>query len=37
MAISRAGIYLLKANNGNTRAMRESCSVLTIKTPEQRR
>ena len=28
-------IYLFKVNNGNTRAMREICSTLTIKTPER--
>ena len=31
-----AGIYLLKANNRNTRARCEICSKLTIKTPERR-
>ena len=30
-----AGIYLLKANNRNTRARFEICSKLTIKTPER--
>ena len=30
------GIYLLKANNGNTRTRYEICSKLTIKTPERR-
>ena len=30
-----AGIYLFKFNNGNTRAMCEICSKLTIKTPER--
>ena len=29
------GIYLLKVNNRNTRARREICSKLTIKTSEQ--
>ena len=29
-----AGIYLLKINNRNTRAMCEIRSKLTIKTPE---
>ena len=29
-----AGIYLLKANNENTRTMYEICSNLTVKTPE---
>ena len=31
-----AGIYLLKVNNRNTRAMCEICSKLTIKAPERR-
>ena len=31
-----AGIYLLKANNGNNRARCEICSKLTIKIPERR-
>ena len=31
-----AGIYLLKANNRNTRTRREICSKLTINTPERR-
>ena len=31
-----ADIYLLKVNNGNTRARFEICSELTIKTLEQR-
>ena len=30
-----AGIYLLKVNNGNTRAICEICSKLTIKAPER--
>ena len=30
------GIYLLKANNKNTRTRSEICSKLTIKTPERR-
>ena len=30
------GIYLFKINNGNTRAMCEICSKLTINTPERR-
>ena len=30
------GVYLLKANNRNTRTKCEICSVLTIKTPERR-
>ena len=30
-----AGIHLFKVNKGNTRTMREICSKLTIKTPEQ--
>ena len=29
-----AGIYLLKFNNRNTRRRCETCSELTIKTPE---
>ena len=29
-----AGIYLLKANNRNTRTRCEICTELTIKTPE---
>ena len=29
------GSYLFKDNKGNTRAMREICSKLKIKTPEQ--
>ena len=29
------GSYLFKVNKGNTRAMREICSKLKIKTPEQ--
>ena len=32
-----AGIYLLKVNNRNTRRRCETCSKLTIKTPEERR
>ena len=32
----RAGIYLLKVNNKNTRTRCEICSKLTIKTPERR-
>ena len=31
-----AGIYLLKANNRNTRTRCEICSKLTINTPERR-
>ena len=31
-----AGIYLLKVNNKNIRAMFEICSKLTIKIPERR-
>ena len=34
--INPVGIYLLKVNNGNTRARCEICSQLTIKTPECR-
>ena len=34
--IDPAGIYLFKVNNGNTRAMCESCSKLKVKTPERR-
>ena len=30
------GIYPLKVNNRNTRTRCETCSKLTIKTPEQR-
>ena len=30
-----AGIYLFKSDNRNTRKMREICSKLTVKTPEQ--
>ena len=30
------GIYLLKINNGNTRARRQVCPELTIKTLERR-
>ena len=33
----RAGIYLLKVSNINTRAMCEKCSKLSVKTPERRR
>ena len=29
------GIYLLKVNNRNTRTKCETCSKLTIKTPER--
>ena len=29
-------IYSFKASNGNTRTIREICSKLTIKTPDQR-
>ena len=32
---TRAGIYLLKINNGNTRTMCEICSKLTIKITER--
>ena len=32
-----AGIYLLKVNNKNIRAMCEICSKLTIKIPERRK
>ena len=31
-----ANFYLLKVNNRNTRKRSETCSKLTIKTPEQR-
>ena len=31
-----AGIYLLKVNNRSSRARREICSKLIIKTPERR-
>ena len=31
-----ANIYLLKVNNRNTRKRCETCSKLTIKTPERR-
>ena len=31
-----AGIYLLKVNNRYTRTKCETCSKLTIKTPERR-
>ena len=31
-----AGNYLLNFRNGGTRTMREICSKLIIKTPEQR-
>ena len=31
-----AGIYLLKADNGNTKTRCKICSKLIIKTPEQR-
>ena len=34
--VVRAGIYLLKVNNRNTRTRCEICSKLTIKTPERR-
>ena len=30
------GIYLFKVNNGNIRTMCETCSKLTVKTPERR-
>ena len=30
------GIFLLKVNNRNTTARCETCSKLTIKTPERR-
>ena len=33
---SPAGVYLFKDNNGNTKAICEICSKLTIKTSEQR-
>ena len=33
---SLAGIYLLKVSNKNTRTRCETCSKLTIKTPERR-
>ena len=36
LTINPANVYLFKANNGNTRAMREICSKLTIKKPERR-
>ena len=32
----RAGKYLFKVTNRNTRTRREICSKLTIKTPERR-
>ena len=31
-----ADVYVFKGNNGNTRAVYEICSKLTIKTREQR-
>ena len=31
-----AGNYMLKVNNKNTRTRSETCSKLTIKTPERR-
>ena len=31
-----ANIYLFKVNNRNTRKRCETCSKLTIKTPERR-
>ena len=34
--LNPVGIYLLKVNNRNTRARCETCSKLTIKTPERR-
>ena len=34
--ICPVGIYLSKVSNGNTRAMREIYSKLTIKIPERR-
>ena len=34
--ISPANIYLFNGNNRNSRKMCEICSMLTIKTPEQR-
>ena len=34
--MTAAGIYLVKVNNRNTRARREICSKLTIKTLERR-
>ena len=33
--VNPAFIYLLKVNNRNTRKRCETCSELTIKTPEQ--
>ena len=33
--VTPAGIYLLKVNNRNTRKRCETCSELTIKTPER--
>ena len=36
MVILPASIYLLKVNNRNTRTRCETCSNVTIKTPEQR-
>ena len=36
LSYNPAGIYLFKVNNRNTRAKCETCSELTIKTPEQR-
>ena len=34
MKVSKAGTYLFKVINGNTRTMCEVYSKLTIKTPE---
>ena len=35
--VSQANIYLFKVNNRNTRKGCETCSKLTIKTPERHR
>ena len=32
----KKNIYLVKVNNRNTRKRRETCSKLSIKTPERR-
>ena len=32
-----AGNYMFKVNNRNTRTRKETCSKLTVKTPERRR
>ena len=36
LCFSPAGKYLLKVNKANTGAKCETCSKLTIKTPERR-